>query len=54
MQYKKLAFAVCLHGRASISLQDTGISPPHTRSFHVTGGLFSKWSQAYLSKIQYG
>lgn len=65
MRYKKLAFSFCLHGQASISLQDTAISPPHTWSFHVTGGLFSKvepslpkqnsiWIRAFLCRGAHG
>lgn len=39
---KELAFAICLHGKAAITLQDINVSPPYKCSFLVSGCLFSK------------
>lgn len=39
---KRLAFAICLHGKAAITLQDISVSLPYKCSFLVSGCLFSK------------
>lgn len=39
---KKLASAICLHGKAAITLQDINVSLPYKCSFLVSGCLFSK------------
>lgn len=43
---KKLAFAICLHGKAAITLQDISVSQPYKCSFLVSGCLFSKVEQS--------
>lgn len=39
---KKLAFAICLHGKTAITLQDINVSLPYKCSSLVSGCLFSK------------
>ena len=39
---KKLAFAICLHGKAAVTPEDINVSLPYKCSFLVSGCLFSK------------
>lgn len=51
---KTPAFAICLHGKAAITLQDVGVRLPYKCAAPVLVVCSPKWSQAYLSTSQYG
>lgn len=51
---RRLAFAICLRGKVAIPLKDIRVSLQYKCCLLVPVVYALKWTEAYLSKSQYG